>query len=138
MSDEMLLQTILDRLTTLDSKVDAIKEAIHEQDLNEQEQNTRLAGIEARMGAFEAFQTTVTTQLEELKKACSSPAGTVDDDEEIAQGFTAVVRKVLRNPKVLWPIIAVLAATGVIKSEMITKVLGIATPAAVVAPEVIQ
>lgn len=137
MSDEMLLQNILDRLTMLDSKIDGIKEDIHAQNVNEQEQNSRLERIEVRMGSFEAFQTTVTTQLDELKKACA-PQVAVDDDEEIAQGFTAITRKVLRNPKVLWPIIAVLAATGVIKSDLLTRFLGIATPAAVVAPEVIQ
>lgn len=137
MSDELLLQNILDRLTAMDEKIDGIKEDIHAQNVNEQEQNSRLERIEARMGSFEAFQLTVTTQLEELKKACA-PQATVDEDEEIAQGVTAAFKKVLRNPKILWPIIVVLAATGVIKSDLLTRFLGIATPAAVVAPEVIQ
>lgn len=137
MSDEMLLQNILDRLTMLDSKIDGIKEDIHAQNVNEQEQNSRLERIEARMGSFEAFQTTVTTQLDELKKACG-PQTVADEDTEISQGINAFIHKMVKNPKILWPIIAILIAMGVIDKTKALQFFGIATPAAVVAPEVIQ
>lgn len=126
MSDELLLQNILTRLEAMDGKIDKLREAIHDQGINEVDQTRRLDKIEIRMDGFEAT-------LKEIAEKCTVTQG-ADDATELSQGMAAGLRMAMRNHKLLWVIIAIMSALGLIDSTALKNLIGAQSdPAAVTA-----